>query len=68
MLLRIIRGKLRPGTWIAFEQAYKSAIASAGPVEGLRGRWLVQERKHFAETAIASGYRRAAAKVREAMR
>jgi len=43
MLLRIIRGKLRPGTWIAFEQAYKSAIASAGPVEGLRGRWLVQD-------------------------
>jgi formimidoylglutamate deiminase len=32
------------------------------------GRWLVQERKHFAETAIASGYRRAVAKVREAMR
>jgi formimidoylglutamate deiminase len=32
------------------------------------GRWLVQERKHFAETAIASGYRRAIAKVRDAMR
>ncbi|HEU4655698.1 MAG TPA: formimidoylglutamate deiminase [Steroidobacteraceae bacterium] len=31
------------------------------------GRWLVQERKHFAETAIASGYRRAIAKLREAM-
>ncbi|HEU4601093.1 MAG TPA: amidohydrolase family protein, partial [Steroidobacteraceae bacterium] len=31
------------------------------------GRWLVQERKHFAETAIASGYRRAIAKIRDAM-
>ncbi|HEU4601200.1 MAG TPA: formimidoylglutamate deiminase, partial [Steroidobacteraceae bacterium] len=29
------------------------------------GRWLVQERKHFAETAIASGYRRAIAKIRD---
>jgi heme-degrading monooxygenase HmoA len=43
MLLRIIRGKLKPGTWDAFEQAYKTAIASAGHVEGLRGRWLVQD-------------------------
>jgi formimidoylglutamate deiminase len=32
------------------------------------GRWLVQERKHFAETAIATGYRRAMVKIRETMR
>jgi formimidoylglutamate deiminase len=31
------------------------------------GRWLVQERKHFAETAIASGYRRAIAKIRDSI-
>jgi formimidoylglutamate deiminase len=31
------------------------------------GRWLVQERKHFAETAIASGYKRAIAKVRDSI-
>ena len=43
MLLRIIRGKLKPGTWDAFETAYKATIASAGQVEGLRGRWLVQD-------------------------
>jgi heme-degrading monooxygenase HmoA len=43
MLLRIIRGKLKPGTWDAFEQAYKTVMESAGPVEGLRGRWLVQD-------------------------
>src|SRR5215204_6742964 len=43
MLLRIIRGKLKPGTWDAFEKVYRATIASAGPVEGLRGRWLVQD-------------------------
>ena len=43
MLLRIVRGKLKPGTWSLFETAYKQAIADAGPVEGLQGRWLVQD-------------------------
>jgi heme-degrading monooxygenase HmoA len=43
MLLRIIRGKLKSGTWNAFERAYKAAISKAGPVEGLCGRWLVQD-------------------------
>ncbi len=43
MLLRIIRGKLKPGTWDAFEQAYKTSISNAGAVEGLCGRWLVQD-------------------------
>ena len=43
MLLRIIRGKLKPGTWGAFEVAYQAAIANAGPIEGLCGRWLVQD-------------------------
>ena len=43
MLLRIIRGKLKPGTWDAFETAYRTAISNAGPVEGLCGRWLVQD-------------------------
>ena len=43
MLLRIIRGKLNPGRWDAFESAYRTAISNAGPVEGLCGRWLVQD-------------------------
>lgn len=43
MLLRIVRGKLKPGTWIAFETAYQEAISAAGPIEGLCGRWLVQD-------------------------
>ena len=38
MLLRIIRGKLNPGTWDEFERAYKAAISNTGPVDGLRGR------------------------------
>lgn len=43
MLLRIIRGKLKPGAWSEFETAYLKALADAGPVEGLCGRWLVQD-------------------------
>ena len=43
MLLRIVRGKLKPGSWDAFETAYQNAVSSAGPVEGLCGRWLVQD-------------------------
>jgi heme-degrading monooxygenase HmoA len=43
MLLRIIRGKLKRGTWGSFEQAYRAAIQDTGPIEGLRGRWLVQD-------------------------
>jgi heme-degrading monooxygenase HmoA len=43
MLLRIVRGKLKPGNWHAFEAAYKKAVADAGPIEGLCGRWLVQD-------------------------
>ena len=40
MMLRIIRGKLKPGTWDAYERAYKDATAKAGKIPGLKGRWL----------------------------
>jgi heme-degrading monooxygenase HmoA len=43
MFLRIVRGKIKPGTWSAYEEAYKAAIKDAGPVKGLSGRWLVQD-------------------------
>ncbi len=43
MFLRIVRGKLKPGTWTEFEAAYKEAIKSSGPIKGLSGRWLVQD-------------------------
>src|SRR5262245_37632321 len=43
MLLRIVRGKVKPGSWNEYEAAYQKVISEAGPVEGLCGRWLVQD-------------------------
>ena len=43
MYIRIVRGKLRPGTWSEFESAYLKATAEAGAITGLCGRWLVQD-------------------------
>jgi heme-degrading monooxygenase HmoA len=43
MFLRIIHGKLKPGTWSEFESAYKGAMQDAGVVPGLRGRWLTRD-------------------------
>jgi len=40
MMLRIIHGKLKPGTWDSYERAYKDVVAKAGKIPGLRGRWL----------------------------
>ena len=40
MLLRIIHGKVRPGTWASYERAYKEVVSKAGKIPGLRGRWL----------------------------
>jgi heme-degrading monooxygenase HmoA len=40
MMLRIIHGKLKPGTWDSYERAYKDIMATAGKISGLRGRWL----------------------------
>jgi heme-degrading monooxygenase HmoA len=40
MMLRIIHGKLKPGTWDAYERAYKDVTAKAGKIPGLKGRWL----------------------------
>jgi heme-degrading monooxygenase HmoA len=43
MFLRIIHGRLKPGTWNEFEQAYTHAMASAGAIRGLCGRWLTRD-------------------------
>jgi heme-degrading monooxygenase HmoA len=43
MFLRVISGKLRPGTWVEFERAYQSATSEAGAIEGLCGRWLTRD-------------------------
>ena len=42
MLLRIIHGELKPGTWDAYEKAYIEATHGV-PVEGLHGRYLARD-------------------------
>jgi heme-degrading monooxygenase HmoA len=42
MLLRIIHGKVRPGTWDSYERAYRDVMTKVGKVPGLRGRWLAR--------------------------
>jgi heme-degrading monooxygenase HmoA len=39
-MLRIIHGKLKPGTWDSYERAYKEVMGRAGKISGLKGRWL----------------------------
>ena len=34
MMLRIIHGKLKPGTWELYERAYKEVTAKAGKISG----------------------------------
>jgi heme-degrading monooxygenase HmoA len=41
-MLRIIHGKLKSGTWDAYERAYKESMKKAGRISGLKGRWLAQ--------------------------
>jgi heme-degrading monooxygenase HmoA len=44
MIMRITWGKLRAGSWSAFEQTYTTTVAAkGGNVKGLRGRWLLQD-------------------------
>jgi heme-degrading monooxygenase HmoA len=43
MFLRVIAGKLKPGTWEDYERAYVEATQGAGPIEGLCGRWLTRD-------------------------
>jgi heme-degrading monooxygenase HmoA len=40
MMVRIIHGKLKPGTWDSYERAYKEVVSKTGKITGLRGRWL----------------------------
>ena len=40
MMLRIIHGKLKPGTWNSYERAYKEFMKKLGKIPGLKGRWL----------------------------
>ena len=52
MIMRITRGKLHPGAWSAYEQAYKATVVAKSPhIEGLRGRWLAQPPVHCPHTS-----------------
>lgn len=42
MIMRITWGKLRPGCWQEYEQAYRATVADT-EVPGLQGRWLAQD-------------------------
>jgi len=42
MLLRIIHGKVRAGTWDSYERVYKDVMTKVGKMPGLRGRWLAR--------------------------
>src|SRR4051812_26678969 len=42
MMLRIIHGKLKSGTWGSYERAYKDVMRKSGKIPGLKGRWLAQ--------------------------
>ena len=43
MHTRIGWGKVKPGSWDDFENAYKDTIKKAPKIEGLRGRWLLRD-------------------------
>ncbi len=43
MILRVISGRLKPGSWSDYERAYREATHAAGPVKGLCGRWLTHD-------------------------
>jgi heme-degrading monooxygenase HmoA len=44
MIMRITWGKLRPGSWNQFESTYNATVAAKGRnIQGLRGRWLLQD-------------------------
>lgn len=42
MILRISWGKVKPGTWPAFEEAYVQATGG-WEIDGLEGRWLCRD-------------------------
>lgn len=43
MHARISWGKIQPGQWDAFENAFKTAVGKAGPQPGLKGRLLFRD-------------------------
>ena len=43
MFMRIVWGKIKEGSWEAYEEAYKKAVASSPGVPGRKGRWLSRD-------------------------
>ena len=43
MYMRIIWGRLRPGQWDQYEEAYKRVFGPNRDIAGLQGRWLVRD-------------------------
>ena len=44
MILRITWGRVRPGTWADYAEAYRETmLPRSGSIQGLRGRWLAHD-------------------------
>jgi heme-degrading monooxygenase HmoA len=44
MYMRIIWGKVRPGQWTQYEEAYKNVLRPGKEhIRGLKGRWLARD-------------------------
>ncbi len=43
MYMRIIWGRVRPGQWAQYEDAYKRVLGPIRDIAGLQGRWLARD-------------------------
>ena len=44
MYMRIVWGKVRPGQWAQYEEAYRSVLRPGREnIRGLKGRWLARD-------------------------
>ena len=44
MYMRVVWGKVRPGQWEQYEEAYKSVLRPGrANIRGLKGRWLARD-------------------------
>jgi heme-degrading monooxygenase HmoA len=43
MILRIGRGRIKPGSWDEFEKVYERLLVEGEQPEGIRARWLVRD-------------------------
>jgi heme-degrading monooxygenase HmoA len=43
MILRIGRGRVKPGSWDEFEKLYETLLVEGEQPDGIRARWLVRD-------------------------